>query len=94
MSSYGKPSNVDGRQVHQYSQTPGERPKVIAMGEVAVNAADGTLHVGRDNGTSSMVPGADGITRVVRLNQSAYDALVSATATISTVLYVVTPDPE
>jgi len=37
-------------------------------------------------------PSGDGITKIVTLTQSAYDA-ITATASVTT-LYVVTPDPE
>jgi len=78
----------------KYSTTPGEKPVALLPGELAVNAADGCGFVGGVNGLPQTLPAAAGFNRIEALTESQYAALVAATTTISTVLYVVTPDPE
>jgi hypothetical protein len=79
-----------------HSFEPGEAPAEgqLRPGEPAYNAADGVLYVGANSGSYSTVASIEGANKVVVLGQGDYDALVAATATISTTLYVVTPDPE
>lgn len=86
--------DVDGNLPVQRSVTPGDAPAAIKAGELAVNAADGVVYVGTVDGLTSTLPKAVGFTSIQALSQGDYDALLAATATISTVLYVVTPDPE
>jgi hypothetical protein len=89
--AYGDSVVNAGRLFPRASSTAGEAP-ALRPGEVAANAADGCLYVGTTGGTPTPVPGAPGITQIVTLAQSAYDAI---TATVSaTTLYIVTPDPE
>lgn len=88
---YGDATFSHGRLYPRASSTAGDTPQ-LRTGEVAANAADGCLYVGTTTGAARSIPGADGITQIVTLSQSAYDAI---TATVSsTTLYIVTPDPE
>lgn len=70
----------------------GENPSTgeLRPGEPAINAADGVMYVGKTDGTTGVVPAAEGFTRIVTLTESEYTA---QTATLSaTTLYIVTPD--
>jgi hypothetical protein len=91
--AYSDSSLNSGRLFPQASRTAGETP-TLRPGEIASNAADGCLYVGTTGGAAGVVPGAVGFNQIVSLSQTSYDGLVAATATISTVLYIVTPDPE
>jgi hypothetical protein len=83
-------SNVTGGKVSlKNSSVAGEVKPALVNGELALNSADGVLYH-RDG----QFAGAEGFNRIVSLSQTSYDGLVAATATISTVLYIVTPDPE
>jgi hypothetical protein len=86
--------DVDGNLPIQRSIAAGDAPVEIKPGELAVNAADGVVYVGTNDGKVAGLPRAIGFSQIEVLEQAAYDALVDATATISTVLYIVTPDPE
>jgi hypothetical protein len=89
-----KPPYTDGRQyVHARTSEPDDIPRTLLPGELGANTVHGTAHIMRDNGSISTLPVAEGFNSIRTLSQSQYDALVAATATISTVLYVVTPDP-
>lgn len=66
----------------------------LRPGEPAHNTVDGTLYLGKLDGSVATVPTAVGFQKIESLTQAAYDALVDATATISTTLYIVTPNPE
>jgi hypothetical protein len=83
----------DGRYVPTRTDAAGEVP-ALRQGEIGTNEADGTVHVMQADGRVSTLPTAGGFSRIEVLSQDAYDALVAGTATISTVLYVVTPNPE
>jgi hypothetical protein len=72
----------------------GEVPRTLLPGEIATSEASGVAHVMRADGRVSTLPTAKGFSSIEVLSQDAYDALVSATATISTTLYVVTADAE
>lgn len=61
----------------------------LRPGEPAINAADGVMYVGKADGTTGVVPGAEGFTRIVSLTQTAYDALTPD----ATTLYIITPNP-
>jgi hypothetical protein len=83
-------SDVTGGRVRvKVSHTAGETigGSGLVPGELALNTTDGRLF--HRNGS---FPSGDGITKIVTLTQSAYDA-ITATASVTT-LYVVTPDPE
>jgi len=75
------------------STTPGDAPAagVLRAGELAVNAADGVMYVGKVNGTAGTIPGAVGFNQIVTLTESAYTDLDPK---VATTLYIVTPDPE
>jgi hypothetical protein len=51
------------------------------------------LYVGANSGNYSTVASIEGANKIVVIEEAAYDALVAATATVSTTLYIVTPDP-
>ena len=87
---YGDSVLSAGRLFPRASLTAGEAP-ALRPGEIAANAADGCLYVGTSSGSATPVPGSPGITQIVTLTQSAYDAI---TATVSaTTLYIITPNP-
>jgi hypothetical protein len=86
--------NVDGTLPVRRSIAAGELPLEIRPGELAVNAADGVVHVGLNDGLTSTLPNAIGFSTIQIIGEGDYEALVDATATIATVLYIVTPDPE
>jgi len=65
----------------------------LRPGEVAVNTADGVMYLGKSDGTASAVPAIEGANRIVVIEEAAYQSLVDNTATVSTTLYIVTPDP-
>jgi hypothetical protein len=69
-------------------------PNGLNAGELAMNAASGVCYVGLNSGGAAVLPRATGFSEIVILGQDEYDALVDATATIATTLYIVTPDPE
>jgi hypothetical protein len=91
-----EPTRIDvfGNLPIQRSVLPGETPGEMKPGDLAVNAADGLVYVGTNDGKVTNLPNALGFSTIQVLDQSAYDALVAATATISTTLYIVTPNPE
>jgi hypothetical protein len=77
------------------SDIPGEAPAAneLRAGEVAANVADGVIFVGRNDGEAATVPSIEGgANKIVVIADADYQALVDATATISTTLYIVTPD--
>jgi hypothetical protein len=79
-----------GRLFPRVSRTAGQTPS-LREGELAANAADGVLYVGKTGGATGTIPGAVGFNQIVTLTQSQYDAI---TATVSTTtLYIVTPNP-
>jgi len=86
-----RPDN-EGNLPMRRSIVAGEAPVQIKPGEVGVNAADGVMYVGTNDGKTGTIPGAVGFSKIVTLSQSAYDA-ITATASATT-LYIVTPDPE
>ena len=86
------PYQADKTYVPRRVEEPGVAPALLLPGEIGSNESDGTLHVRRSNGSTSTLPTAQGFHSIVTLSQTEYDALVAATATISTTLYVVTPD--
>lgn len=90
-----KPTRIDaeGNLPVQRSISAGDTPAALNPGELAVNAADGVLYVGLNTGKASTLPRAIGFSSIEALTQGQYDSLISATATSSTVLYIVTPDP-
>jgi hypothetical protein len=91
--SFADPEISGSRVRLRRSFTAGEAPAAgeLRPGEPAINAADGCIYVGTLSGTAVPVPGAPGITQIVTLSQTEYDAI---TATVSaTTLYIVTPDP-
>jgi hypothetical protein len=91
--SFADPEISGSRVRLRRSFTAGEAPVAgeLRPGEPAINAADGCMYVGTLSGTAVPVPGAPGITQIVTLSQTEYDAI---TATVSaTTLYIVTPDP-
>jgi hypothetical protein len=79
-----------------HSFEPGEAPVQgqLRPGEPAYNAADGVLYVGANSGSYSTVASIEGANKIVVIEEAAYNALVAATATISTTLYIVTPEPD
>jgi hypothetical protein len=83
--------DVSGNLPIQRSVLPGEAPSKIKPGDLAVNAADGVVYVGKVNGTAGTIPGAVGFNQIVSLTQSQYNA-ITATASATT-LYIVTPNP-
>jgi len=87
-----RPDN-EGNLPIRRSIVAGSVPVEIKPGEVGVNAADGVMYVGTNDGKTGTIPGAVGFSKIVSLSQGEYDGLVASTATISTVLYIVTPDP-
>jgi hypothetical protein len=89
-------AGVNGFARVRRSSVPGEAPEAneLRAGEVAANTADGTLFVGKVDGNASTVPSIEGANKIVVIEQGVYDALIAATATISTTLYIVTPNPE
>jgi hypothetical protein len=64
----------------------------LVAGELALNSADGALYYRGATGIGTF-PSSSGFTQIVALSQTEYDGLIAATATSSTVLYIVTPDP-
>jgi len=89
-----KPASTnDGRYIPTRTDAAGEVP-ALRQGEVGSNEADGTLHVMKSDGRVSTLPNAIGFTTIQIIGEGDYAALVAATATIATVLYIVTPDPE
>jgi hypothetical protein len=79
-----------GRLFPRVSRAAGETPS-LREGELAANAADGVMYVGKVGGSTGTIPGAVGFNQIVSLSQTEYDAI---TATVSaTTLYIVTPDP-
>jgi hypothetical protein len=87
-----KPARVDrNRYVPSRSDTPGEAPTLLP-GEIGTNEATGAAYVMRQSGTPSTLPTANGFDRIETLSESDYASLVAATATIATVLYIVTPE--
>jgi hypothetical protein len=87
--------NISGARVRlRRSFEAGEAPVAdeLRPGEPAINAADGVIYVGKNDGTAGVIPGAVGFNQIVTLSQSAYDA-ITATASATT-LYIVTADPE
>jgi hypothetical protein len=64
----------------------------LRPGEVAVNTADGVMYLGKSDGNASTVASIEGANKIVVIEDAAYQALVDATATVSTTLYIVTPD--
>jgi hypothetical protein len=83
----------DGNLPIKVSVSP-EPPNGLNAGELAMNAASGVCYVGLNSGGAGVLPRATGFSEIVILGQHDYDALVAATATVSTTLYIVTPDPE
>ena len=77
-----------GRILPKRSSVAGESPAASSLrpGELAANAADGVLYVGRLDGTAGVVPAGVGITRIVALSQAEYDAI---SVKSSTTLYVI-----
>jgi hypothetical protein len=77
-----------------HSFEPGEAPVQgqLRPGEPAYNAADGVLYVGANSGSYSTVASIEGANKIVVIEDAAYQALVDATATVSTTLYIVTDD--
>jgi hypothetical protein len=77
-----------------HSFEPGEAPVQgqLRPGEPAYNAADGVLYVGSNSGSYSTVASIEGANKIVVIEDAAYQALVAATATVSTTLYIVTDD--
>jgi hypothetical protein len=65
-------------------------PGELRPGELAANAADPALFVGKVDGTAGRLPIAEGVRRVEVVTQAAYDALVAAGTVESSTLYVVT----
>jgi hypothetical protein len=59
------------------SNTPADTPTAAELeeGELALNAADGTLYFQNLAGGVSQFPGSSGIKNIVAISQSAYDAL-------------------
>jgi hypothetical protein len=88
------PYVADKSYVPRRTDAPGQSPAELRQGEMGTNEHDGTVHVMKSDGRVATLATAGGFSRIEAISQSEYDALVSATATISTVLYVVTPDPE
>jgi len=89
ITDFGKGQDVEGFEYrHQMSTVSGESPSAgeLTQGEVAVNSADGVLYVGKSDGTAGVVPAGVGITRIVALTQSEYDAI---SVKSSTTLYVI-----
>lgn len=82
---------LDGKVKPKHSIVAGETlgSGGLDVGEIAANAADGCLYVGTTTGAARSIPGAAGITQIVTLTQSQYDA-ITATASATT-LYIVTP---
>ena len=80
-------SDITGGKVRlKVSHTAGETigGSGLVPGELAINTTDGRLF--HRNGS---FPSGEGITKIVTLTQSAYDALTP----VSTTLYIVTPNP-
>ena len=69
-------------------------PNGLNAGELAMNAASGVCYVGLNSGGAGVLPRAFGFAEIVVIEEAAYQDLVDATATVSTTLYIVTPDPE
>ena len=66
----------------------------LVPGELALNAADGAMYFATAAGTVGQFPSSSaGVLKIEALTQTAYDGLVATTATLSTTLYVITPDP-
>jgi len=81
-----------GARLLRRSVVAGEVPPQgeLRPGELAVNAADGALFVGKPDGTTFRLPVAQGVRRVEIVTQATYDGLVAAGAVESTTLYLVT----
>lgn len=89
-------SDVTGGKVRlKHSMTASETIAAagLAPGELALNAADGVAYFRTAAGGVGQLPSASGFLRIQSLSQSAYDGLVSATATNSQTLYIITPNP-
>lgn len=84
---YSDSAFTAGRLFPQSSRTPNDTPS-LRSGELASNAADGVMYVGKTDGTAGMIPGAVGIKQIVKLTQAQYDA-ITATASATT-LYIIT----
>jgi hypothetical protein len=52
------------------------------------------VHVGLNDGLTSTLPKAIGFSTIEILGEADYNALVDGSATIATVLYIVTPEPD
>jgi hypothetical protein len=76
-----------GRLFPRVSRAAGQTPS-LREGELAANAADGVLYVGKVGGTTGTIPGAVGFNQIVTLTQSQYDAITATAST--TTLYIVT----
>jgi hypothetical protein len=89
MMAFTDPSISGSRFRLRRSSTPGEVPATqeLRLGELAINAADGVMYVGKNDNTAGVIPGATGVRKIVALTQAAYDAL--ATKDEQT-LYVIT----
>lgn len=72
MSDYGDSVVGFGRVIPRASSVANAVP-ALRPGEIAVNAADGVLYVGKADGTAGVMPS------VVTISQAAYDALSSKT---------------
>lgn len=81
---------TDGKVKPKHSIVAGETLGAggLDVGEIAVNAADGNLLVGK-SGSIGTVPAAVGFSSIVSLTQDQYDALTPD----ATTLYIVTPNP-
>jgi len=90
-------SNVTGGKVRLKTSTvAGETIAAsgLVVGELALNAADGAAYFRTAGGGIGQFPSSSaGVLKIESLTQGAYDSLVSATATLSTTLYIVTPNP-
>jgi hypothetical protein len=71
------------------SNTASETPTVneLEEGELALNAADGTLYFQTASDAVAQFPGSTGIKSIVSISQAAYDALAVKD---SSTLYVIT----
>lgn len=84
-------ANISGSRVRlRRSFAAGEAPQSneLRPGEAAVNAADGVIYVGQSDRSAGVVPGAVGITKIVKLTQAQYNAITATAA--ATTLYIVT----
>lgn len=83
-------SDITGGKVRlKHSQVAAETiaPDGLVPGEIALNAADGTIAYKATDGTVKSFPSGEGITKIVAITQAAYDAL---SPKVATTLYVVT----